>query len=341
MAKQFDLRKKNKNISQEVFKQGCDIKIDDRENENLLTPFCGIQKSFSVKKVKKDEGCRDEISFSQLSGLQEKLIEILYFSCRINGQKITQPISKKFLMKQLKTTRGTLKSIISRLIFKKLIAKHKSHSGRSGWVQYELSSTIYSELLQNERKMDARAFDEISFDKKTNNSIVEESQSISIPEVVKNIGFGEMQLRQLRNIEELSLDMIQESLNHFAFDLDNGMLMVKTNRLNFLMGTVRKGGYTSSKYVEEEELAIKMQLKVLQLRKESREKEKEQYEELLFEEWIITKTEEEIWKILPPPMNDKTFYMKKIHKELLLNYFVENEMDGAKKCRHQISVIES
>ena len=93
---------------------------------------------------------------------------------------------------------------------------------------------------------------------------------------------------------------------------------------------MRHGAYTSSEYLKEEDNAIENEVRALRERKKRREDLLKRKQELLFEEWLEPKSKEEIIDIIPPPMNDKQFYMQRIHKELLLNYFVENEMDGAK-----------
>ena len=89
-------------------------------------------------------------TFFSLSGLQKKILEILYSSCRNLGEKTTQKLSIQYLCEQVKTTPRTVKNALHRLIKKNLISKYQFKNGRGGWTQYTLSNSVYSDLLQNE-----------------------------------------------------------------------------------------------------------------------------------------------------------------------------------------------
>jgi hypothetical protein len=88
--------------------------------------------------------------FLELSGLQRKLLTILYFSCRKNGEKVTSPFSIQHLAESLKTTIGTTKNTIHRLVSKGLIEKYEFKNGRGGWTKYKLRNKTYNDMLQNE-----------------------------------------------------------------------------------------------------------------------------------------------------------------------------------------------
>ena len=151
--------------------------------------------------------------------------------------------------------------------------------------------------------------------------------AVKIPEEIKKIGFRETQVEQISKIGKLSVEELETSLEHFSFDLGEGHIRAKTNPLNMLMGILRHGVYTSSEYLKEEETALENELRGLRERKKRRDDLLKEKQELLFEEWLEPKSKDEIVAIVPTPMNSNEFYMQGIHKELLFNHFVENEME--------------
>ena len=88
--------------------------------------------------------------FQELSGIQRKLLEIVYMSCRKNGDKISAPITISYLSILLKTSSGTVKNGIHRLQKKELLHKENFKNGRGGWTQYRLHEDTYQDLLQYE-----------------------------------------------------------------------------------------------------------------------------------------------------------------------------------------------
>ena len=152
---------------------------------------------------------------------------------------------------------------------------------------------------------------------------------IVAPEKIKRIGFGKTQINQLEGVAHLSVEQLQTSLEHFAFDLDSGNINIKTSPLNLFMGSLRNGGgYTSSKYVVEEEAALDRQLRIHRERKERAEKKREELEELLFGAWLETKTKEELVGIEEPGLDG---YMGIFHKPKIKDYFIGHEMETFRK----------
>ena len=89
-------------------------------------------------------------SFQELTGLQKKLTEMIYQSCRRRGEKISSPITIEYFSKILETSSGTLKNAILRLQKKNVLSKHSYKNGRGGWTQYQINDVIYQDLLQHE-----------------------------------------------------------------------------------------------------------------------------------------------------------------------------------------------
>ena len=125
------------------------------------------------------------------------------------------------------------------------------------------------------------------------------------------------------------MDQIQKNLESFAYDLDHGELERLKGRgvqniIGYFFGAMKNGGYNSVKegFVTAEEFAEQEMLKQLEKKKTEREERKKKLEELLFEEWLETKTRNELIEIEKPALN----VMDSFHKAALKEYFVNNKI---------------
>ena len=294
-------------------------------------------------------------TFSSLMGQQKKITEIIFLEAFKVGSRTTPPMSIDFMHRQSNIAKLSLKKGVQRLKNKGVITRAKVKNGRGGWSQYEISEKLYTEMIQLQTGDKVETKQRQSRDKvetqlgtqlettppssssnlnitTTTSGCVKTDKNgyldaIKIPEEIKKIGFRETQVEQISKIGKLSVEELEGSLEHFAFDLGEGHIRAKTNPLNMLMGILRHGVYTSSEYLKEEETALENELRGLRERKKRRDDLLKEKQELLFEEWLEPKSKDEIVAIVPTPMNSNEFYMQGIHKELLFNHFVENEME--------------
>ena len=286
---------------------------------------------------------------SLLTGKEALLAETIFRHCQNSGCLETKEITSEYLRKTLEVSPRRLRNLVERLTKKGIFEVTFSKRGNGGTRRFKLLQEHYQnlsfyELASNKPAISQQLASNKPADKPADKPASGSSSSsdhiykttttgkneekrllggVSIPEEVKKIGFGVLQIQQLGKIESLTVERVQESLDHFAFDLTEGKTVIKTNPLNFLMGSLRNGGYTSSGYVEEEQGALDRQLALLSERNEKRKREKEKLEELLFGEWLETKTKEELVGIEEPGLDG---YMGIFHKNALKCHFVEKEM---------------
>ena len=153
---------------------------------------------------------------------------------------------------------------------------------------------------------------------------------IQTPEVLKKIGMGKLFIEQAKNKFQFSSKEFVGFLEAFAYDLENGELERLKQRkiqnlLGYFYGALRNGGYNSvtGNFKTSEEIGEEEAIAYLEQRKKGKEERKEKLTALLLEEWIESKTREEIIKLVPPmvysPMGD-------LHMVLVKDYFIENEM---------------
>ena len=101
-------------------------------------------------------------------------------------------------------------------------------------------------------------------------------------------GFYPTQLKQLASLGTVSAAGVEQSLIEFGHDLDNGTLpKIKTNKINFLMGLLRKGNlYVSESFQDEQEATI------IEMARRSQAK-REKLQEAKFEAWLGSLDENE------------------------------------------------
>ena len=259
-------------------------------------------------------------SFFQLTGLQKKLVETIYFFCRKNRTNTSPPITIQHLSEDLKSSSGTIKNALHRLMAKGFVFKHSYKNGRGGWTQYRLGDSVYSELFDFETSSKlvanreqtsskpvaqpvANSPSSSSYNIITTTTDTDEKStllSVRIPQSVKAVGFNASHLRQLEKMDGIAAEDVRESLEHFAHDLERNNLRIRTNPVALLMGIFRKGGkYTSADYAGELERETDAQLAEMEKREKGRREKRERMEELLFTEWLEERTDEELKEISP------------------------------------------
>lgn len=213
---------------------------------------------------------------SAIVGIQKDILFLLYEECKKVRSHITNPISLQYIADNLNIRFGSVKTSLQRLCEKGCIQRNGFKIGRGGWTAFELSNYTYNELLQYETQNKAntnRTQIEYKQDTKTNtqsDTNASSSSSLNILNTTteiseewgfdisqfKDIGFSLSQLKQLINVGSLKPTDIEQSLIEFHYDYENDSLPknIKTSKINFLMGLLRRGSlYISEGYRTEQQ----------------------------------------------------------------------------------------
>ena len=119
----------------------------------------------------------------------------------------------------------------------------------------------------------------------------------------------------------------------FAYDLQNGekerLKGRGINPIGYFFGAMKQGGYNSLSegFKTSEEHAIDEMLARLETRAKKKEEKNKKLEDLLFKEWVETKSKNELVALEKPVMD----YMDSLHLASLKGYFLDNEMEEFKK----------
>jgi hypothetical protein len=209
------------------------------------------------------------IGIKLLSPLQQNFLIFLFEETKKSRSRFTDPISAGTLANNLSTTKDTIKDIISklkkRLIFDRVVAKR----GAGGWTAFELSNTIYRELLDLEKAGNLPSISkQLVSDKGANkeatlsssSSDLNMSKTTTAPEPkhsdkqelppdwqsldysgLAKIGFKECHIRQIFESGKSSPEMVQESIHELEHDLQSGTHGMKSPLLVILKQLRGKG----------------------------------------------------------------------------------------------------
>ena len=259
-----------------------DVNSEQTENKLSTQPRTELR-TISEQTTNK---LRTNSSFSQLVGLQKKIIEIIYRFCRISGEKTTDKISLEFLSSNCKANTAVVQVTTRRLISKGVLNKFDSKEGRGGWTRYSLPDVVYKELfqLETENKLSTNAEqteNKLSTQPRTeprtsgpysssnnlniittNTELPEHSAEITLPINLSRFGISKNNLQKLVDDKLCSLELVQKSIEALSFDVENG----KTGNLAaILFGVLRSGKeYISHKYSEALQQELEQELKRIQ-----------------------------------------------------------------------------
>jgi hypothetical protein len=162
-------------------------------------------------------------------------------------------------------------------------------------------------------------------------------------------GFTQRHVSQIKNFNkildadnQLSVDCVQESIEHYAWALRNRLDEMKSyapdnNRLRGLLGVLKKGGnWTEANYKSPEDLAFEVSLKAKKERLEKIKAQKEEVFNIEFDLWREGLTESERAEIeekgeLHGKMSPSAFKIKgdnKLYVAALKSYFKNNVYRG-------------
>lgn len=285
-----------------------------------------------------------------LSGIQKKLLDLVVDICVAKNVCETGPVQTAIISQYIQTTPGSTKISINRLINKGFIIRKKGKTAKGGYINLQIPIEILTAIL-DQRKINSNILDPISLilsvkekinganlnEQQIDNNLLYSSSNIKntittkLPvewqqidmEPLAHIGFGTPQLKQL--LDKNSPEIIQESIYHFAYALENNdKYKNHPNPLNVIIGVLRKGGsWIEPSYRSKQEIAHENFIKQKQLENERLKKLKEKTLEIAYSEWQENLTEEETNQIIYE--NSKQGSKKSIiPKQVLLSlYFKE------------------
>lgn len=275
------------------------------------------------------------LAFTQLVGLQRKVLLFIYRSCQIARSRTTEPLTLEHIAKSLNIRTGSVKTTLRRLEEKECICRSDFKNGRGGWSRYELATHVFTAVLQleTEHKLDTNRTQtehklgtqpdtqpdtspsssssslDLDLNKLTNTAPPDSSSDLPHGwgeidfSAISEIRFGRPQLMQLARVGNLTKEQLQESIYAFAFDLDvNGKgREINGQALNYFMGILRRGPYAPpSNYEAPDVRQMRLYLEAKERDQKLREELESRLESVAFDEWVADLTIEDRSGLVPP-----------------------------------------
>lgn len=257
-------------------------------------------------------------SFFEVVGKERELLLFIFKQMIFNGGNSTRPISTDELKSAFGLSAKRLANLVERLIAKKTLLIEKGQRGRASWRVFSLPKNIYQEIrsevgsekpirqqvdsiytskspaespadpLRSSSSSNDLSLSNLNQNTTTTNEL---SSWLNVPEVL-----GKVPLRQLREASReggMSHEELQQSIDHFGFDMMNGKVNSRTpNKIAVLVGSLKKGGYFSQECQSQLEQALQQ----VQKRREEIKKQEASAEttqlKLEFDEWTKTNPED-------------------------------------------------
>ncbi|WP_419421427.1 hypothetical protein ACNVED_15935 (plasmid) [Legionella sp. D16C41] len=275
------------------------------------------------------------LCFADLRSNPLQLFRYLYELTQSAGEDYKTPrVKLRDMMLYINISKDSARTALRFLLKQKFIERIEFQPGHLGWSRYQLNENICNELEREVLKGSIKPF-EI-----TKNKAIETS-TLSITDLLDNwedvdispleyIGFNKKHLLQIKN--KSTPDVVQESINHFAYSLKyNAKTKEYPNPLATLITVLKRGeAWLEPNYQSPQELA---QLKIIEAKKAELERKKAIEEELYkiaFDEWQQDLSKEELDSLAPdgrkkgdptPPAAKLSIYFKeKIWPEKRKNY---------------------
>lgn len=214
-------------------------------------------------------------------GIQRQILLLLFEECKKTRFHITEPMTITHISNATKIKPGSIKTSIARLCERNFLSISTFKNGRGGWTQYEIPEGVYRELLQMETQHklhtnltqtqhevhtqldtqpDTYGSSSSSSNIKTTTTEIGDEWNFDISPYAK-FGFTASQIKQLATLGVISASEVEQSLIEFNYDIDNNNLpKITTNKVNFLMGLLRKGTPYISESYQNKTSQIEMQM---------------------------------------------------------------------------------
>lgn len=268
------------------------------------------------------------------SGLQNKIMRQIVSHIKNQPDKTYDvDILIDILAKNINTDKETTRVSIKRLKKKNLLIMLEGERGRHGCTKVRVPDFIVKKCFELFDDPPCGINEYRNVNGNINKNVLDSSSNININNTttvtgkilngwekinydsLKNIGFSDTQLLQLQGTKKCNPEVVQESINYLAFDLEqNGLAKKYSDPLNVFMGVMREGkAWRKPKdYESPQDKALRELLEEKKKAAEERKKKMDELLELHFDEWYQQQSDDFIKSLLPDVMRNNFNRLKTI-----------------------------
>jgi len=285
------------------------------QNEEINRPQLGFNETTSST----------ESFIKKLGGNEQKIFFYVIEICIAKSSLSTGEMPGKTIMSAVGTNKNGMETALKRLRKKGLISREKGKTGKNGLICLSLSEAVKNEAI---KYMHTYQSDQALFNQGLirvqaqqgnkvplgfNNSIYSSNNKNNITTAalpddwkkinyspLESIGFSEQHLLDVFAASIFDASVVQESIYHFAFGLEEGRHKQYDDPLKVFIGRLRKGNaWIESNYESPKDKALKELFKRKKAEKEKRDAMINELIEIEFPDWRKKLTQDEIKQIVP------------------------------------------
>ncbi len=353
---QSEFNQSSDKVQQEFNKSSNEVQLEPNQgpDEVQMNPNIEVQLGFISDRLLAQK------LIKKLSGNEKKIFFYVVDICSVKGSLSTGEIIGETVTNAIGSTRNGRETAIKRLVRKGLLKRERGKTGANGTLCLHINELIKTEALNylniytSEQALLSNRVQQYGDNRvqlKSNSNTYSSSNNINtttknkeLPEIwlgisfepLKEIGFSITQLKQLYSKNLNTPEITQESINHFAYGLENNQKVRKYSEpLNVLMGVLRKGqAWVEPNYQSPQEIAQRQLIERKKAERDRLKKLEEDAYRLALEEWQETLTTQQLEEIAPPrkgrgdlmPQHVKVsmYFRENVWPDLKKNYLVES-----------------
>jgi hypothetical protein len=333
-------------------------------DDNLMTKTNVIDDNLMTKTNVIDDNIDDKFTLKErivnLSGIQLGIFNLVIDSCIDSGTNTTGKLNTNQLSHNLNISFNSFKKSIYRLKAKTIITNIKGKRGKGGYTHFSISTKTKNIALQIRKKenviddnIDDNNKNIIPIYNNSNNITTinkKEEENINLDHFwisinifpLEQYGLKQSHLKQLQKMNCTTPEIVQESIHHMAYGLENTKDTQKYDYpIKVLMGVLKKGdAWIEEKYIDPNERALK---KIIDARKRkllAKQKMITELKDIEFNNWFEELTENKLLNIIEEidgvggiiaEMYKKDKKISDITKGTILQYFNETVWIQIKK----------
>jgi hypothetical protein len=309
------------------------IKKEERETDNKVITQPATYST--TKQQQSDNKATTKTSFSSLVGLQRELTIFIYNECKIARSKSTENLTLDYISKTVRASTGCIKTTLQRLEKKGVLERVEHKNGRGGWSKYLMPDQHFQKILQDEtdnklatnrqytgnklaiQPITQPATSQFSSSSNINKTTTTENaqnpntsqtqlqmdwQNIDL-EPLFDIGITKSHLSQIASQNKLSAEIVQDSINAFAFDLQENdkAKKIKGDPINFFIGILRRGTpyLPPNNYESPQDKAMRLYRENMRAIEQRRVEAEKETISLAFNDWFAKLTSNQKTEFLP------------------------------------------
>ncbi|GEM_PF-2508907 len=276
----------------------------------------------------------------RLSGHQKKIFTFILERCVSRGLLSSGSITSDMLTSLTNTSLKMVNTSIQRLVEKKLLARENGKRGRGGFYCFGISQEVNDAAMEYRRLISVEKLDSLKqqadpnpnpdfskFDaRKSSSSLPKEWDEIDI-EPLSQIGFTKGHLLQLYKQDDLTAAVVQDSINHFYYDLkynNKQASITKSSPIGYFMGILKRASVYNApeNYESPKDRALRELIAQKKAEKEKRDHLLKELLNMAFDDWQAKLTQAEKDKIIPEEIRKNRLTGAKVAS--LKSYFTEN-----------------